>query len=479
MGVEHMVELMIILTVITLVLAVYYLVYHLGNIWIVMIAAADISSEARWPHKFEEIETFSNPLAPVVSVIVPAHNEEAGILAAVDSLLHLRYPALEILVIDDGSSDRTFDVLARRYGLLQRRPSHPDERVPQVGETLGEFESQDGLVRVIQKRSIGRRADAVNTGLRVAKGELVCMIDADSMLAPDSLLRLVVPFMDDPTIVASGGTVLPANGITFRGGNPTESRLPKKWIERFQLVEYLRAFILGRSGWARRNGLTIISGAFGLYRRESVLRVGGLTGESLAEDADLLLAVHSDNVERGAAYRVVFDPRAICWTEVPSRLGDLKKQRVRWAQGLDEILSKYRRMFFNPRYGVLGMFAMPWMLAYEYTAPFLAVFGFCISILGVVTGWVALDAVVLLALTGIGLATIVGIFAITVQVLWMRLYVTSGQVLMLLLTSLLEPIFYRPFTFIWQIQGIWRGRRGVASSWGVMQRSGVLEAEEA
>ncbi|MCA0379236.1 MAG: glycosyltransferase family 2 protein [Actinobacteria bacterium] len=465
------------LTVITLVLAVYYLVYHLGTIWIVMIAAREIGRETRWPHKFEEIETFSNPLAPTVSVIVPAHNEEMGILAAVDSLRHLRYPALEILVIDDGSTDRTLDVLMNRYELRQRRPSHPDDRVLQLGETLSEFETPDGVLRVVQKRSMGRRADAVNAGLRVARGELVCMIDADSMLAPDSLLRLVVPFMDDPSIVASGGTVLPENGISFRGGNPTKTRLPKKWIERFQVVEYLRAFILGRSGWARRNGLTIISGAFGLCRREAVLRIGGLEGESLAEDADLLLGVHADHVERAVPYRVVFDARALCWTEAPAELSQLRSQRIRWAHGLDEILSKYRRMLFNPKYRVLGMFAMPWLLAYEYAAPFLAIFGFAISVLGVATGWVALDAVLLLGITGIGLATIVGIFAITVQVMWLRLYVSLGQVLLLFLTSLIEPLVYRPLTFIWQIRGIWRGRRGIESQWGVMQRKGALEAD--
>lgn len=472
-----MTGLMTTLTVITLVLAVYYLVYHLGTIWIVMIAAREIGRETRWPHKFEEIETFSNPLAPTVSVIVPAHNEEMGILAAVDSLRHLRYPALEILVIDDGSTDRTLDVLMNRYELRQCRPSHPDDRVLQLGETLSEFETPDGVLRVVQKRSMGRRADAVNAGLRVARGELVCMIDADSMLAPDSLLRLVVPFMDDPSIVASGGTVLPANGISFRGGNPTKTRLPKKWIERFQVVEYLRAFILGRSGWARRNGLTIISGAFGLYRREAVLRIGGLEGESLAEDADLLLGVHADHVERAVPYRVVFDARALCWTEAPAELSQLRSQRIRWAHGLDEILSKYRRMLFNPKYRVLGMFAMPWLLAYEYAAPFLAIFGFAISVLGVATGWVALDAVLLLGITGIGLATIVGIFAITVQVMWLRLYVSLGQVLLLFLTSLIEPLVYRPLTFIWQIRGIWRGRRGIESQWGVMQRKGALEAD--
>lgn len=149
-----MTEFMFTLTIITLVLAVYYLIYHVVTIWIVMIAAAQIARDTRWPHKFEEIETFSNPLAPLVSVIVPAHNEEGGIAAAVDSLRHLRYPALEILVVDDGSTDRTFDVLANRYGLRQRRPSHPDERVPQLGETLSEFETADGTLRVIQSAAL-------------------------------------------------------------------------------------------------------------------------------------------------------------------------------------------------------------------------------------------------------------------------------------------------------------------------------------
>ena len=466
-----------------LVLSLYYVVYHVGTLALIGIAARRISREARWPAVFSGIEVFSNPMTPTVTVIVPAHNEEAGIVPAVESLRNLRYPALDIIVVDDGSKDRTVEVLREAFALEPAHFSAVDDRVPQEGETLAEYRSTDGTrLHVISKVSKGRRADAVNAGLRAAQGELVCMIDADSMLAPDALLRLALPFIDDPRVVAAGGTILPANGMTFQGGNPVGYALPKKWIERFQVVEYLRAFLLGRSGWSGRNGLTIISGAFGLYRREAIFAVGGLTAESLAEDADLLLSVHMDAVEAKRPYSVVFDARAVCWTEVPSRMDQLKSQRIRWAQGLDEILVKFRGLMFNRRYGVLGNLALPWLFLYEYLAPLVAAIGVILTVVLLTLGGVgasfmsSLLGVMLLFVCGIGLSALVGIAALVVDMLWFKNYSANKQFWLLLATTLLEPVFYRPFTFVWQLKGILRGRLGKASEWGVMERTGHASA---
>lgn len=460
-----------------LVLSVYYLIYNIGTLTLVIIAARRISKETRWPVGFSSIEVFSNPMTPTVTVLVPAHNEEAGIVAAVDSLRNLRYPALDIVIADDGSTDRTLAVLIEAFDLVPMPISSGDESILQEGATLAEYQSTSGArIHVVSKESIGRRADAVNAALRVATGELVCMIDADSMLAPDALLRLALPFIDDPRVVAAGGTILPANGMTFQGGNPVGYALPKKWIERFQVIEYLRAFLLGRSGWSGRNGLTIISGAFGLYRREAMISVGGLTAESLAEDADLLLSVHSEAVEAKRPYSVVFDARAVCWTEVPSRLDQLKSQRIRWAQGLDEILVKFRKLVFRPRYGVLGNLALPWLFLYEYLAPLVAAVGVVASICILIGTGGNIAPVILVLVCGIGLSAVVGIAALVVDLLWFKNYAANRQLGLLIVTTLLEPIFYRPFTFVWQLVGIMRGRLGRSSEWGVMERTGHASA---
>ncbi|TXK17758.1 glycosyltransferase family 2 protein [Homoserinibacter sp. GY 40078] len=459
-------------------LTVYYVVYHLGYLVIIGSAAHRMAADLAWPAEIDHAEIFANPLTPRVSVLVPAHNEEAGIVDSVESLRNLRYPDVQIVVIDDGSTDATFPLLEQRYALRPVQLDMVSPEIPQEGATRGTYRSDDGSVIVIRKESTGRRADAVNAGLRISSGELVCMIDADSVLAPDALLRLAAPFVDDQRVIAAGGSVLPSNGVTIDGGQVTRFDLPRTWIERFQVVEYLRAFLIGRSGWAQVNGLVVISGAFGLYRRDAILRIGGLATTSLAEDADLLMAVHVDAVNRGIPYRVIFSAEPVCWTEVPRRVRVLGRQRTRWAHGLGEILADYRKVIARPRFGALGMLSMPWTMAFEYLAPVVAVVGTVLTVAALALGLIPISFALLVAAAGLGLSTLVTITALAVEAAWFRRYGGARRLLVLLAAAFAEPFFYRPLVFAWQLRGMWRAHRGAVAEWGEMEHTGSAPATQ-
>jgi cellulose synthase/poly-beta-1,6-N-acetylglucosamine synthase-like glycosyltransferase len=237
-------------------------------------------------------EIFASPLTPAVSILVPAHDEEAGILDTLSAALGQRYPMVGVVLVDDGSTDRTFELVAARYDLVEVTPQ-PTADLPVDGETLSVHRAGSGdPLTVIRKTSVGRRSDALNAALNLARYPLVCMVDADSLLEADALLRVARPFVEDPaSVVAAGGVIRAANRAVTDRGTVLEPRLSKRWLVRIQTVEYLRSFLLGRTGWADAQALLIISGAFGLFRRDVVLEVGGLDPRSLAEDAELVVTI--------------------------------------------------------------------------------------------------------------------------------------------------------------------------------------------
>ena len=309
-----------------------------------------------------------SPQTPGVSIIVPAHNEEAGIIPAVDALRNLRYPVVRIIIVDDGSTDATFQLLHDHLGLTRAFPRLT--ATPTNAGSIGDiWATSNGEVTVIRKESTGRRSDAINAGLRAADQELICMIDADSLLEPDALLYVVEPLIADPTLVGVGGIVRPSNGARVEHGAVVDVQAPRTWLESIQALEYLRAFLIGRTGWSAVNGLLIISGAFGLFRRSAISAVGGLDPHTLAEDADLVIAIHRHYRDQKKDARVAFVPTPVCWTEVPGSLRTLARQRARWSHGLGELLHKHRKMLGNPRYGAVGTLAMPYFLLFEYLGP--------------------------------------------------------------------------------------------------------------
>lgn len=461
-----------VVTWVTIVLVVYYLAYNLLFIALVVRAGGAIATELAWPDTMTRDLTFANPLTPGVSVLVPAHNEEAGITQAVTALLDLRYPIVEIVVVDDGSKDRTAQLLIDEFDMVPATLDTSDD-VEQEGPTSATLRSRrhPGLV-LVRKESVGRRSDAINAALRVSSHDLVCMIDADSLLEPDALLHVVQPFIDDDRVVAAGGVVLPSNGARVHRGRIVSTRVPRHLVVRTQVLEYLRAFLVGRSGWSSMNGLLIISGAFGLFRRQAVLELGGLDPTSLAEDADLVVGIHRMMRDRGEPFRVVFLPEPVCWTEVPATLTVLGKQRKRWSQGLGELLWKYRRMIGRPRYGTLGVLTMPYFLLFELVGPFIEVIGLATVVIGFATGVLPLPLLGIYIGASVLLAVLGSLAALLVEEVSFARYPRRRDVLALVTAAVLEPFWFHFLHSWWRTVGLVRALRRTESGWGEMTRAG-------
>jgi hypothetical protein len=254
---------------------VYFAVINASYLLLIVLASLDFRTEHR--RRESEVEAFGGALTPGVSLLVPAYNEAAGIVASVQALLSLRYPRHEVVVVDDGSSDGTFDRLREACDLVAVPRELPQD-VPVAARVVDVHVPRDGRTRllVVRKENSGR-SEALNLALNAATEPLVAMIDADSILEPDGLLRVTQPFTDDPTrVVAAGGAIRPVNGSRVVSGRIVSVRMPRQWLARIQVVEYLRAFLLGRTGWSRSGALILISGAFGIFRRDVVVEVRGV-----------------------------------------------------------------------------------------------------------------------------------------------------------------------------------------------------------
>lgn len=466
-----------VLQAVVVALLVYYLVHNVLFAALVVRAAAAIGRELAWPDRMAHDLSFANPLTPAVSVVVPAHDEEAGIVQAVRALLELRYPRVQIVVVDDGSTDATAELLVGELDLVLADVP-VQSGLPQVGATLETYVSREhpGLV-LLRKESVGRRSDAVNAGLRLCTGELICMIDADSVLEPDALLHVVQPFVDDDRVVAAGGVVLPSNGVTVHRGRVTSVGVPRTLVERTQVLEYLRAFLVGRSGWSSLNGLLIISGAFGVFRRDVLERLGGLDPQSLAEDADLVVATHRLMRDEGEPYAVAFVPEPVCWTETPWSVRVLARQRIRWSRGLAELLAKHRGMIGRPRYGVLGVATMPYFLAFELVGPVAEILGALALGTGLALGLVDPALAVLYLSVSVGLSILVSLGALLVEEVSFGRYPRTADVGALVVAAFLEPVWYHPLHVWWRAVGLWRAVTRSASGWGQMTRRGFAVRE--
>jgi cellulose synthase/poly-beta-1,6-N-acetylglucosamine synthase-like glycosyltransferase len=320
-----------------------------------------------------------------VSILVPAYNEEKSIVASVRSFVGLHYPRFEVIVVSDGSTDGTMDALVEEFALVEdprvwphRLPGKPVTRV---------MRSLRYPNLVVAEKENGGKADALNAALELASYPLVAPVDSDSVLDAEAILRASRLFVEDDTVIAVGGTIRPLNGAVMRHGRPAELRMPRRWIERLQIVEYARAFFLGRAGWTRLGALMIISGAFGLFRRDAVEWVGGFWDGTIGEDMELVMRLHREHVRSGRPHRIVFTPDPICWTEVPSDLRSLRGQRNRWHRGLWTNLWRHRAMLLNPRYGRLGLLAVPYFWLFEGIGPVIEATGLVVFGLSFAFGW--------------------------------------------------------------------------------------------
>jgi cellulose synthase/poly-beta-1,6-N-acetylglucosamine synthase-like glycosyltransferase len=415
----------------------------------------------------------SSTLSPTISILAPAYNEEATIETSLRALLALQYPNLEIIVISDGSKDRTVQVLIDRFSLVPVKTIYEQRIKTKTVRMLYRSSAYPSLV-VVDKDN-GGKADALNVGLSFARGELVCAMDADTLIEGDGLQRMVRPFLYATDVVATGGTIRVVNGSEVKHGRVIRASVPSKLLPGIQVVEYLRAFLFGRLGWNRLGGNIIISGAFGLFQREAVLNAGGYLHDTVGEDMELVLRLKRRSYQNGGPGKIAFVPDPVAWTEVPENAGVLGRQRDRWHRGLADVLWRHRGMMFNPRYGITGLFVFPYYVFVELLAPVIEVIGLVTLALGLVFGMLDWRFAALFYLTAYGLGTALTAFTLILEDVSFHRYETFRDRGLLFLWALLENLGYRQMTVYWRLRGLWKFMRG-RKEWGAMQRKGFSPA---
>lgn len=448
--------------------AVYFALWSLLQILMGPIAALFLWRHQRryTPRARALIDHLAAP--PAVSIVMPAYNEELTVVNSVQALFAIEYQPCEIVVVNDGSKDSTLEVLTRAFGLVlapvayvQPLPSAP---------IRGCYRSiaQPRLV-VIDKENGGGKADAANAGINAASGTLVLVIDADTLLEPQALHRAALPFVDDPCTIAVGGNVAITNGCRIEDGRITSVALPRSWLARWQVIEYMRSFLLFRLACAASNGVVLISGAFGMFKRSAVIAVGGFDRTAIGEDMDLTIRLQRFHRERRLRFRIAFDPNPLGWTQVPEDWRSLKAQRCRWRRGLLQVLWRHRRMIGNPRFGGVGLGVMPYIAFFEGTGPLLEAGGYGLTLLAALTGrldwgfWLALVAIVLL------FGTAVTLLAVLMSDVATRRYLRGADLVLLVVVALTECFGYRQVNAWWACVGTVQALTG-KSGWGPMTR---------
>jgi cellulose synthase/poly-beta-1,6-N-acetylglucosamine synthase-like glycosyltransferase len=419
-------------------------------------------------------EIFRMPIVRPVSVIVPAFNEEAGIIESVRSLLSLRYPVFEVVVVNDGSTDGTLARLVETFGLKPSRTVF--RRSLQTKPLRGIYRSAVHPRLCVVDKVNGRKADAMNAGLNVSRYPLFCAVDSDSVLEKDALLKVVRPFLEDPDrTIGAGGVIRLSNGCRIREGQVVEVGIPRNWIARFQILEYLRAFLGGRLGMSMMNSTLIVSGAFGIFRKDIAMACGGYRADSITEDMDLVVRMQKHMHEQGKPYRIPFIPDPICWTEAPENLRVLARQRRRWHRGLVETLARYRRMFLNPRYGIAGLFALPFYAVFEMAGPFIECLGYVLFATHIALGRVNYPFAVTFFFVAVFYGTFVSLLAILLEELSSFRYPRPRDIFILAAAGVAENLFYRQYLSLVRVWGFVDCFSG-KSEWGAMEKRGFAKA---
>ena len=404
-----------------------------------------------------------------ISLVVPAYNEAATIATSIRALLQLRYQHFEVVIVNDGSKDDTLAVMTREF---QLQPFPEAYRVQiKTKPVRGVYRSlSHPNLRVIDKENGGGKADATNAGINAARHPIFYCGDADSVLDPHSMEHVVRPFLEDPRTVACGGTVRIINGCVVRGGVLEKVGLPRNPLALVQVVEYLRAFLGGRLGWSAINGMLIVSGAFGVFHRDTVVAAGGFRSDVIGEDMEMTVRLHRKLTERGVRYRVAFIPDPVCWTDAPEDVATLAKQRKRWHRGLAESLWENRSLCFAKGSGSAGWVAFPFFVLFELLSPVIEVGGFIVMGLAFALGMMTKTSFLAFVAAAFALGVMLSTTALLLEELSFHTYPKARHLLALFVVAIFENFGYRQVMSVWKLQALYGWVTGQRILWGDMKR---------
>lgn len=413
-------------------------------------------------------------ISPPISILVPAFNEELSIVDSLRSMLAMNYPDFEVIAVNDGSRDNTLQAMIDGFGLAPIQRHYTE--VVEHRSIRGLYGSPSFPKLLVVDKANGGKSDALNAGINLSRFPIFCAVDADSILESDALLRAAQPFIDDPArTVAVGGTIRIANGCRIERGRVVSFGLPRSLLALFQTVEYLRAFLMARLAWSRLRTLTIISGAFGLFKRQTAIAVGGYSHGTVGEDMELVVKIHRHLRERGEAYRIVFVPEPVCWTEAPESWRVLGRQRSRWQRGALETFFRHSDMLFRPRYGRIGLIGFGHVLIVDVLGPPVEVLGYLLVPMLWSLGLLSVDYL----LAFLALTFIFGIFVSVASLILeeIELQRVPRVIDLALLTAIavIENFGYRQISNLWRLRGMWQYLRG-HQGWGTMSRVGFRRA---
>ena len=417
-------------------------------------------------------ELLRSKSVPPISIIVPAYNEEATIHQSVLALLSVKYPDYQVIVVNDGSKDRTAETVVREFSMVPTSVVRDTGNIKHAPIRQIYRSSKHPNLLFIDKEN-GKKADAINAGISCVRTPLFCVIDADSLLEPDALLQAVRPFVEtNDNVVAVGGTVGIVNGCTVENGQVTKYALPKNFISRVQVVEYTRAYLMARTAASRKGSFALISGAFGIFRRDIAVAIGGYDKTTVGEDMELVVRMHRYMLDRGEPYAVRYVPEPVCWTEAPADLKFLSNQRRRWQRGGLEVIERHRGMLFRPKYGRLGMVTLPLFLLCDLISPAAELAGYFLLFVFVLLGWTNWMFFATTAALIMSVGVFISTMALALEQDEIERFRDPKDLWSMLFTSIIENFGYRQLCSFWRLKAFIQHYTGTAKGWGAMERRG-------
>ncbi|MGA2628635.1 MAG: glycosyltransferase [Terriglobia bacterium] len=400
-------------------------------------------------------ELRESPVTPPATIIMPAWNEQDVIVESVRSILRTDYPNVDVIVVDDGSTDDSLKRLINAFRLIKMDLIYRPRLATKPIRGLYLNPRMPNLL-VISKEN-GGKPDALNVGINICRTPYFCTLDADCILERDALLRLMRPIVKSPqNTVASGGIVRILNGCEVKDGKVIKVDLPKGAVERFQVVEYLRSFLFGRTGWNLLGGTLIVSGAFAVFHRETVIETGGFLHDTVTEDMDLIVQIHRWAVHHRRKIKMNFTSDPVCWTECPGNIPMLGRQRRRWQMGLCQTLWKSSEMLFNSQYGVVGLLSFPFHLYVEALGAVVEFLGYFMVPLALMFGMVPVPLFVLFVILSLVYGSFLSVGAVLLEELTYRRYPSFRDLMILLVYAVLENIGYRQIVLYYRVQGVFK-----------------------